>query len=87
MAKQILCLVIPSLQAGGMERVMAELAGYFSIKEELELHIILYDNKRELFYSIPGNLTVHIPDFEFKDNWRFLYSLLTAFFAKNGQEA
>lgn len=82
MAKQILCLVIPSLQAGGMERVMAELAGYFSIKEELELHIILYDNKRELFYSIPGNLTVHIPDFEFKDNWRFLYSLLTAFFLR-----
>lgn len=82
MGKQILCLVIPSLQAGGMERVMAELAGYFSLKEELELHIILYDNKREIFYPIPDNLTLHLPDFEFNDNRRFLYTLKTALFLR-----
>jgi glycosyltransferase involved in cell wall biosynthesis len=82
MAKQKLCLVIPSLQAGGMERVMAELAGYFSLKEELELHIIMYDNKREIFYPIPRTVTVHIPAFEFNDNLRFIYSIMTAFFLR-----
>ncbi len=82
MVRQTLCLVIPSLQAGGMERVMAELAGYFSLKEELELHIILYDNKREIFYPIPDNLTIHLPDFEFNDNRRFLNTLKTALFLR-----
>ena len=42
MAEKKLCLVVPSLQAGGMERVMAELATYFASKMELDLHLVPY---------------------------------------------
>lgn len=77
-----ICLIIPSLQAGGMERVMSELAGYFSLKEELEVHIIFYDNKREVFYPLPEKLRVHLPEFEFNDKFRFFYSLKTALYLR-----
>jgi GalNAc-alpha-(1->4)-GalNAc-alpha-(1->3)-diNAcBac-PP-undecaprenol alpha-1,4-N-acetyl-D-galactosaminyltransferase len=39
-----ICLVIPSLQPGGMERVMSELAVHFCQKNNLEVHLIHYDH-------------------------------------------
>jgi GalNAc-alpha-(1->4)-GalNAc-alpha-(1->3)-diNAcBac-PP-undecaprenol alpha-1,4-N-acetyl-D-galactosaminyltransferase len=40
---KIICLAIHSLQAGGMERVMAELADYFAKKEDVKVHLILFE--------------------------------------------
>lgn len=40
--KRKICLIIPTLQPGGMERVMSELANYFSTREDLEVHLLLY---------------------------------------------
>ena len=54
-------MVIPSLQAGGMERVMSELAGHFCRKRDIEVHMILYGRSLEIFYPIPENLIMHKP--------------------------
>ena len=45
MEKKKFCLVIPSLQAGGMERVMSELVHYFAAREELKVHLVLYGSQ------------------------------------------
>jgi len=72
-----ICLVIPSLQAGGMERVMSELAWPFSTKKEVVLYLVLYGIKREIFYSLPDNVVIHTPKFSFKNSFRLFYTLKT----------
>lgn len=68
--KKRICLVIPSLQPGGMERVMSELAAYFCNQEGLEVHLVLYGIKRDIFYPLPSNIIIHKPMFEFNNKWR-----------------
>jgi len=60
--KKKICLVIPSLHAGGMERVMSELAIFFATEKNAEVHLILLgiDDK---FYSLPQSVTIHEPAF------------------------
>jgi GalNAc-alpha-(1->4)-GalNAc-alpha-(1->3)-diNAcBac-PP-undecaprenol alpha-1,4-N-acetyl-D-galactosaminyltransferase len=77
-----ICLVIHSLQAGGMERVMSELTGYFATKEDIETHLILYGITREIFYPIPDNVIVHKPLFSFNDKWRPFCTLRTLFYLR-----
>ena len=77
MDKKIICLVIPSLQAGGMERVMSELAWHFSTKKEVELHLVLYGINQEIFYTLPDNIVIHKPKFRFKNSFRLFYTLKT----------
>jgi GalNAc-alpha-(1->4)-GalNAc-alpha-(1->3)-diNAcBac-PP-undecaprenol alpha-1,4-N-acetyl-D-galactosaminyltransferase len=72
-----LCLVIPSLQAGGMERVMSELAWYFAAKRDIETHIVIYGIYREIFYPLPDNIIIHKPRFRFNNNWRLFYTIKT----------
>jgi GalNAc-alpha-(1->4)-GalNAc-alpha-(1->3)-diNAcBac-PP-undecaprenol alpha-1,4-N-acetyl-D-galactosaminyltransferase len=72
-----ICLVIHSLQAGGMERVMAELAHHFSKKQNIQLHLILYGINREIFYLLPKNIMVYQPSFAFDDNRRLLSTFKT----------
>lgn len=68
--KKKLCLVIPSLQSGGMERVMSELASCFCQKNELELHLIIYGNRINIFYTLPDNIVIHKPDLKFNKQLR-----------------
>jgi GalNAc-alpha-(1->4)-GalNAc-alpha-(1->3)-diNAcBac-PP-undecaprenol alpha-1,4-N-acetyl-D-galactosaminyltransferase len=82
MKKKKLCLVIPSLQAGGMERVMSELAGCFASKEDIETHLILYGITREIFYPVPQTIIIHKPSFRFNNRWRFYYTLKTLFYLR-----
>jgi GalNAc-alpha-(1->4)-GalNAc-alpha-(1->3)-diNAcBac-PP-undecaprenol alpha-1,4-N-acetyl-D-galactosaminyltransferase len=77
-----ICLVIPSLQSGGMERVMSELATYFCSKEEFEVHLVLYGLTREVFYLIPDNIIVHKPTFEFDNSMRTWNTLKTLWFLR-----
>lgn len=77
-----ICLVIPSLQAGGMERVMSELASYFVLKPETEVHLILYGLKRDIFYNIPDTLLVHKPSFRFNNKLRVLFTIRTLFYLR-----
>jgi hypothetical protein len=41
--------MIPSLQPGGIERVMSGLALYFCQKNKLEILLILYDRDRTCY--------------------------------------
>ena len=79
--KKKLCLVIPSLHAGGMERVMAELAGYFAIKDEFKTHLIIL-GKSKRFYDIPEQVLVYEPDFEFNSKFRFYHTIKTILFLR-----
>jgi glycosyltransferase involved in cell wall biosynthesis len=79
---QVLCLVIPSLQAGGMERVMSELAGYFSSRDDLEVHLVLYGITREIFYDIPQDIVVHTPRFIFSRSNRLISTIRTLIFLR-----
>lgn len=72
-----ICLVVHSLQAGGMERVMAELAGYFSKKDAVKVHLILYGINRDIFYVLPDDVIIHKPSFTFNDTNRKISSLKT----------
>jgi GalNAc-alpha-(1->4)-GalNAc-alpha-(1->3)-diNAcBac-PP-undecaprenol alpha-1,4-N-acetyl-D-galactosaminyltransferase len=80
--KKKLCLVIPSLQAGGMERVMSELATYFATKSDLEIHLVLYGITREIFYSVPESIIIHKPPFRFNNRWRLYYTVKTLFYLR-----
>ncbi|PAU94031.1 galactosyltransferase [Aliifodinibius salipaludis] len=75
-------LIIPSLQSGGMERVMAELAKYFVEKRGVEVHLILYGKSRPIFFSIPENIIIHRPSFVFTDDRRFINTLKTLYFLR-----
>ena len=80
--KKTICLVINSLQAGGMERVMSELAHYFAAKPYLNVHLVLYGVKRDIFYSIPSNIIIHKPAFEFNTSKRLVSSIRTMYFLR-----
>ncbi len=80
--KKKVVLVIPSLQAGGMERVMAELAGYFAGKDYIDLHLVLYGIKRDIFYPLPPNISIHKPSFNFIPFLRLWSIVKTAFFLR-----
>lgn len=63
-----IALVLPSLHAGGMERVMSELAIFFVTEKKVEVHLILLgiDDK---FYSLPQSVIIYEPSFVFnKEN-------------------
>ena len=78
-----ICFVIPSLQAGGMERVMSELIKYFAKKNKIEIHVILYGITREVFYEIPQGLNIYKPGFEFDNKRRVISTIKTLFFLRN----
>ena len=52
-----ICLAIPSLGTGGMERVMSEIAWNFSKRENVELHLLMFGRERDIFYDVPENMS------------------------------
>jgi len=77
-----LVLLIPSLQSGGMERVMSQLADFFCKKPDMNVHLVLYGLKRDIFYKIPANLKVYKPPFEFNNKRRIWNTLKTMAFVR-----
>jgi glycosyltransferase involved in cell wall biosynthesis len=71
MRKKRICLVIPSLYAGGMERVMSELAGCFCENPNIDVHIILYGINPETFYKLPEQINIHKHALQFDSRFRF----------------
>ena len=77
-----ICLAIHSLQPGGMERVMSELAGYFCQKTGIEVHLVLYGKKPELFYKLPESIIIHKPASKFNNQLRLVSSFKRLFFIR-----
>ena len=82
MVKLKIALVIHSLQAGGMERVMSELASYFAENKAFEIHLLLYGIKRDVFYKLPKNIIIHKPRFKFNNKKRFISTVKTILFLR-----
>ncbi|WP_339816142.1 glycosyltransferase [uncultured Imperialibacter sp.] len=78
-----ICLVIHSLQAGGMERVMTELANYFGKEESVSVDLVLYGVDREVFYPVPPNVQLHVPPFAFNNKFRAASTIRTLFFLRS----
>ena len=74
--------MIHSLQAGGMERVMAELINYFVSKNTYIVHLVVYGIKRDLFYPVSDKVIIHKPAFEFDNTKRSLSTLKTMAFLR-----
>jgi len=79
----IICLAIPSLGVGGMERVMSEIACDFSKRENVELHLLMFGRNRDIFYSIPQNILIHKPSFEYTPTHRTLFTIKTILFIRS----
>lgn len=77
-----LCCVIPSLQTGGMERVMSILINGFIRYNHAETHVILYGSKRDIYYSLDTDAIIHIPAWEFNKTYRIWSSLKTMWFVR-----
>jgi GalNAc-alpha-(1->4)-GalNAc-alpha-(1->3)-diNAcBac-PP-undecaprenol alpha-1,4-N-acetyl-D-galactosaminyltransferase len=78
-----IALVIPSLQSGGMERVMSELAFFLCKNDKIQVHLIMYGKRPEVFYKVPGNLIIHKPGREFNNNFRTGSSIRRFFFLRS----
>lgn len=87
MEKKRICLIIPSLQAGGMQKVMSELADYFCQNNELDVHIILYGRTPDVFYHVPDNLLIHRPKNSFNDKFRLISTLVRLFYVRQTVKA
>lgn len=77
-----LCCVIPSLQPGGMERVMSVLINGFVKHHNAEVHLVLYGSERTVFYDINNMVITHIPSFEFNKQRRTWSTIKTMFFLR-----
>lgn len=71
-----ICLVLPSLAGGGMERVMIELSKQFLAKPGTEVHLVLL-GKSKKFYQIPFGITLTEPNFSFNDGSWLVHALRT----------
>ncbi|HSH53241.1 MAG TPA: hypothetical protein VK982_16060, partial [Bacteroidales bacterium] len=66
-----ICLVVPSLKAGGMERVMSEVANYLAKDSNFEVHLILLSS--EIFFSISPDVIIHKPNHETSNKIKLIY--------------
>jgi glycosyltransferase involved in cell wall biosynthesis len=65
-----------------MEKVMVELATYFSLDIGAETHLILYGISRQIFYPIPDKIIIHTPNFTFNNRFRMISTLRTLLFLR-----
>lgn len=61
---------------------MTELAHFFCENKNYQVHLILYGLRREIFYTLPINLIIHKPEFEFNNYKRTWYTLKTLWFLR-----
>lgn len=71
-----ICLVVPTLSAGGMERVMSQLANYFCQIEGLKVSVVI-NTDHNLFYELDDRVDLIAPSFDYRKYSRpvFTYKL------------
>jgi GalNAc-alpha-(1->4)-GalNAc-alpha-(1->3)-diNAcBac-PP-undecaprenol alpha-1,4-N-acetyl-D-galactosaminyltransferase len=78
-----IALLLPSLHAGGMERVMSELANYFSLQNKTEVHLILFGKSPEIFYQLNKNVVIYKINDKFNNRLRIVESFKRLLFVRN----
>ena len=64
MLQKKIAFIIPSLEMGGMERVMSQIVNYFSSKRlATEIHLIILTRNKKQFMIHP-DVIIHEPDFD-----------------------
>jgi GalNAc-alpha-(1->4)-GalNAc-alpha-(1->3)-diNAcBac-PP-undecaprenol alpha-1,4-N-acetyl-D-galactosaminyltransferase len=76
-----IALVIHSLQMGGMERVMSELANEFARRGH-DVHVVLFGIHRDVFYTLEPAIVLHRPGFDFDNRKRLISTLRTLWFVR-----
>jgi glycosyltransferase involved in cell wall biosynthesis len=80
MENKRICLAIPSLNIGGMERVMIEIANFIKNNSDYEVTIIKLTRSEKNFYTIPNGVTLVEPDFSFNRKLRIYHSFKLLWF-------
>lgn len=65
-----------------MERVMSEIINFAAKEISLEIHVVLYGIKRDIFYPLSESVVIHRPTFEFNNRFRFFHTIKTLFFLR-----
>ena len=73
MKQKRLCLVIPSLAAGGMERVMSEMANYL-VNRGIEIYLLVMF-KGDLFYQLDSKVKIIQPAITKRHNLTYAFYL------------
>lgn len=74
--------ITPSLTSGGAERVISELATYFSNFQEFRVTVICLIKEKH-FYKLPDNVTVVEPDFYHSNYSRLVFTYKIYRFLRN----
>lgn len=78
-----LCLIVPDLAKGGMERVMSELANFFYKEKRASVIIVLFKRQSEIFYDVDRDVPIIKPGFDFRNKLRIFFTIRTLFFFRN----
>lgn len=54
-----ICIVIPSLKQGGMERAASEIANFMANDKSIETHLVMLDDETEIAYELNPKIIVH----------------------------
>tara|TARA_X000001036_G_scaffold397890_1_gene400423 strand:+ start:265 stop:1335 length:1071 start_codon:yes stop_codon:yes gene_type:complete len=82
MLKKKICLVTPSLHAGGMERVISELGNCLALQDDLEIVLIQYGNSKK-FYSVSAKIVHEIIPFKTDSYSKLGFTFKSLFFLRN----
>ena len=84
MPKERIVLIISSLRNGGSERVMSELANYWSRNPLLEIYLILLTNQKQ-YYRIDPRVHIITPKHNYKKNFisKSIFKYRTLFFIRS----
>lgn len=80
--KSTICLVVPTLTGGGMERIVSELANYF-VSQDYRVAIVFL-LKNEPFYKLDDNIECFYPTFDYDKQAKFrpLYWMKILFYLR-----
>ncbi len=74
-------LILPSLSSGGLEKVITELAWYFSEKKNIKTALISL-SKGDFFYPLPEGIEIHTPSFSLKEMSRPFFIIKLMFWLR-----
>lgn len=79
--KKTICLISPSLQMGGLERAMSNLAIYFNSQGYKVHYLLLYNFEK--FYQLDSNIEIIEPHFDYSNTLKPLYYLRLLKYIRN----